>query len=362
MYKNESVEIIEEPIFKASNHNFTKVLSSILDQDQIFSPLSILYVLSLLHHGASENTEKQLDKIFGKKYSWEQLEKLNQVFNVETNKSLVSQTVKLANAVIINKNCQINDSYLDAIGKLARIVHEDFRNVAHIVKITNEFIENGTNHLIKNIIKNGDITPDILMILINTIYFKASWSEQFKKNLTKKEYFNKDKIVDMMMITNTFNYYEDSKKQILELLYQSQDYSMGFILPAPGVTLDVNELDFDPAKFKYQNVEVHIPKFTHRVNIDLIPVLQKMGLTDLFNDNCNLNKICSNIHVSKVIHEAVVIVDENGTEAAAVTVVMMKESYRRKSKEPVIFYANRSFIYYIRHVSGLVLFFGHYHG
>lgn len=143
---------------------------------------------------------------------------------------------------------------------------------------------------------------------------------------------------------------------------------MGIILPRENI--DVNKCgNYLCANIAYttQYVEVHLPKFTHRKNIDLIPLMQKMGVTDVFSSlKSQLDKmtIIGVTYVSTMIHEAVVIVDEDGTEAAAVTVaVCVNESCSMRKPKSTVFYANRSFIYYIKHVpTNTLLFVGDFQG
>jgi len=191
--------------------------------------------------------------------------------------------------------------------------------------------------------------------------------------------------VKLMTLSKRLPYFEDSEVQMIEMPYVGNQFCMGVILPKAPTSLQ-SLLDGIMSKFvtkqnffesfnigkinEYvkqlttnESIEVYIPKFTHRKNIDLGSVLKKVGVTDLFSPLANLGEISKDLYVSEAIHEAVVIVDEDGTEASAVTVMMMMESCCYKPKQPKLFRADHSFIYYIRHKpTNMILFVGDYHG
>ena len=339
-----------------SNNAFAVKLYDAADPDSVYSPLSITYILSLLHHGATSNTDAQLTKVLGRRNTLADLLDISNVFN--------SDIIKLANAVLVNKLMGVDQSYLDMVGKLALVSNEDFGNPLAVVQKANGFIEQNTKGLIKDILKLEHISMDTLMVLINTIYFKTVWENQFDTRFTTKQPFYANKIVDMMTLTKNFAYFEDDDCQMLEMPYKGKEFCMGFILPKIESNMDLAYYFTDSHTLYKQEIQVHIPKFTHRKNINLVPLLKTMGLTDLFDPaKSKLDGISkAGAYVSVMIHEAVVIVDEAGTEAAAVTVACVTKESCSMSK-PIVFNANHSFVYYIKHQpSNTILFVGDYHG
>jgi serine protease inhibitor len=168
----------------------------------------------------------------------------------------------------------------------------------------------------------------------------------------------------MMNNTGYNSYYEDLTVQRVELMYKDTDYCMGFILPKSDVSLDKCTSYLGDGNFESKYVKLFIPKFTQRKRMDLIPYMKKLGMTDLFDSTSRLdNMVSSDAYVSVLIHEAVVIVNETGTEASAVTVAVCQSKGIRRNPEPIIFRADHSFIYYIKHIpTKTLLFVGDYHG
>lgn len=346
--------------FSLSSNSLAQKLFSVLEPNCIHSPLSISYILSLLHFGAINRTEKQFTDLMGTQNTIENLICASKIFNTDI--------IKLANTIIVNKLMPIKKEYLELVSSLAMISNEDFSNPALIVEQANNFIEKNTNGLIKDILKIEMVDLNTIMILINTIYFKTCWSCPFNKNLTCQEKFNGKKLVNMMTNTEYYLYYQDKVVQMVELSYQGNEFCMGFILPRKNKTLNVCSNYLNNIKLEYTRVEVHIPKFIQRKNINLIESLKKLGLIDIFDmKKSAMNKMIDisgqNAYCSTMIHEAVIIVDEEGTEAAAVTVAVMMEESCCYEPDPEIFYANHSFVYYIKHrPTNTLIFVGDYHG
>jgi serine protease inhibitor len=159
-------------------------------------------------------------------------------------------------------------------------------------------------------------------------------------------------------------YYEDGTVQMIEMAYSSEEYCMVFILPKKGVSLKkCTDYLFKKLDFEMKHVDCTIPKFTQRTKCDLKPLLQQIGINDIFSSKSRLDHMSNDkIIVSDAIHEAVVIVDENGTEASATTVVLTREIASTRPPKYINFCLNRPFIYGIKNRSGMVLFIGDYHG
>ncbi|AEQ33278.1 putative serpin [Acanthamoeba polyphaga mimivirus] len=355
-----------------ANHTFTINLFNNFDSvSNIFSPLSINYALSLLHLAALEITNLELSNLLKYKYTVDDLQVINDIFN--------DNTIDMTNLMLINKTQNINKKYKNMVNNLVKIIQGDFENPDLVAQKINHYVENKTNGLIKDIISPKNINNDTIMILVNTVYFKSKWKYGFDVNKTFREKFGSEKkIVDLMNNQNYFNYYENKSFQIIEIPYQNENFVLGIILPkivpdndtidytinnVPIITAqEVNELINN---LSLEKVNIYIPKFTDKKKLNLVPILKKMGLVKIFDTNmCQLDLISNNICVSNIIHEAVIIVDESGTTASAATVITGRALARAPKKENIkTFRADHPFVYYIRHLpTNMFLFFGDFQG
>lgn len=271
----------------------------------------------------------------------------------------------LTNALIINKNMKVNNQYISKINDMALISVEDFSNKTQIVNKVNNYINTNTKGMIKDVLKESSVDGTTILLLINTIYFKANWLHRFNKSNTEKMEFRGDTVqqIDTMYQKDKFNYLENNKFQLLEMKYKNEDYAMGIILSKNGDIYkpSLDELNKLNKQLYEKKVKIWIPKFTHRKRISLVPILQKLGIGDLFGIQARLD-IAEYAYVSDIIHEAVVQVDEEGTEAAAVTIMNMDLMAGPPSEIPT-FKADHSFAYYIKHIpSNMILFYGDFRG
>ncbi|AYV85210.1 MAG: serpin [Satyrvirus sp.] len=346
-----------------TNKQFVEKMASVLDKGSVYSPLSITFLLSMLHCGSAGTTEKQLSLLLGSTFNFEKMVSLYNLFN--------DDVVKMSNLILIDQNQKIKGDYVSKISKVSRIDIENFvsENLDSITEKCNKYIRERTNGKINDVIKS-DMLKKAVMVLVNVICFKAKWMLPFDKTRTQIEKFNDVIFVEMMKQDGAklFPFWKDECVKILEMTYMGGDYCMGFILPHEGVEFKtVFKYLSNLPQLKSERVSVSVPKFTQRKNIKLVSKMQTLGLTEIFDKYAsNLNLMNDdnnrNLYVSELIHEAVVIVDESGTEAHAVTVAVA----RCVPTCAIIcetFYANRSFVYYIKHMpTGLMMFIGDFHG
>ncbi|BCS82884.1 serine protease inhibitor [Cotonvirus japonicus] len=358
-------------VLTSSNNQFTiDIFNNFDGSTNIFSPISLLYSLSLIQLAADGKTDRQLTHVLEHKYTTDDLEYLSQILN--------GSIIKSTNMFIVNDKYHINPNYKSLIKDLIHIVNINFKKPSTIVNKINYFVETNTNGMIKEIVNENDIDVDTSLVLINTVYFKSQWKKKFnEKNTTKKKFHRtSDDLIDMMHQIGSFNYYENKAVQLVEMLYSNEEYTMGIILPrlynTDSVDYTINNVPIFTApeineyinNCQYVKVDLSIPKFIQRKKYDMVTILKKMGITHIFNENADLNILTEKQNISKIIHESVIIVDESGTEASSTTVVTGKSIMSRPSQEkPVVFIADHPFVYYIRYIpSNLFLFFGDYQG
>lgn len=236
-------------------------------------------------------------------------------------------------------------------------------------KTINTWVEKQTKDKIKDLIKPGILNALTRLVLTNAIYFKGNWVSQFDRKQTKDSpfYVKADKKVQMPMMyqKGDFKYMETHKLQALELPYVGSELSMVILLPknVDGLVELQNLLTLDTLNewlrnLREQEVEVYLPRFKTTSEFMLAEVLASMGMPDAFSlPPADFSGITGNkdLFISAVIHKAFVDVNEEGTEAAAATAVVMKKSVYM----PRVFRADHPFIFLIRDVSSEgILFLG----
>ena len=345
----------------------------------MISPLSIYQFLCLLSNGAVGDTQKELLQVlFPEKELDEKtdalIEKINSN-NIEIISNIESEDLEDENnhQKCSSENCKIQFNDVNGIFvkediKLAKQFKQisDKYNTSYFqelnVKIINEFCKNNTNGKINNVI--GFIPPSAKMILANALYFKGEWAEKFKKSgIRKRNFLNSDNttvLVDTMEnIYSSKYYYEDENVQIISLPYLSNklDFHMIIILPnlnkynSPLDYLNKENMSLSDIYSKLEkkrNIRLYLPKFKYDFDIKLSNILKEMGLKSLLG-NAQLNNLFENDNtgISEILHTTFIDVNENGTEAAAVTINVFNGTIL-KPKEELVMNVNHSFIYLIQ--------------
>jgi serpin B len=248
----------------------------------------------------------------------------------------------------------------------------DFVNAAETARQTiNGWVEKQTNGKIKDLIPEGVLSSLTRLVLTNAIYFKGNWASQFKPEDTKDEWFTladgKKINAPLMNQTAEYKYMQTPDFQALELPYVDEELSMVIFLPKKfdGLaefekTLTTENLSRWMGQLHKQKVIVSIPKFKMTSQFGLAGVLGEMGMTDAFSpDKADFSGINgkTDLFISAVIHKAYVDVNEEGTEAAAATAVVV--GITSVQPQPPVFRADHPFLFLIRdNHSGSILFIG----
>jgi serpin B len=239
-------------------------------------------------------------------------------------------------------------------------------------KTINTWVEKETRDKIKDLIQPGVLGRDTRLVLTNAIYFKGNWAEQFKKEATKDEPFHlaadKEVKAPLMNRTGEYGYFEDEALQGLRLPYVGDELSMVILLPKKvgGLadlekSLTLENLNAWMKKPRTRKVVVSIPKFKTTAEFELSKTLSAMGMPTAFTGNADFSGMSSEkgLLISKVIHKAFVDVNEEGTEAAAATAVVIARMSAVSEPPPPVFKADHPFLFLIRHEkTGAILFMG----
>jgi len=237
-------------------------------------------------------------------------------------------------------------------------------------KTINGWVEKETRDKIKDLIQQGVLTVDTRLVLTNAIYFKGDWASPFKKTSTTDQDFfaaGGEKVsAPMMNQTGRFGYLDGGEFQALEMPYKGNALSMVVLLPkardglaALEKTLSAENAAAWTAKIRKQEVQVTVPKFTTTAQFMLKDTLSAMGMTDAFSSKADFSGMDGqkDLFISAVIHKAFVDVNEEGTEAAAATAVVIERM--AMPAPPVKFRADHPFVFLIRDTqSGCILFVG----
>ena len=252
----------------------------------------------------------------------------------------------------------------------------DFRTNAEGERVRiNQWVEEKTRDKIKDLLLTGDVRDNTRMVLTNAIYFKGKWTEKFEKNHTKDAPFHRaDKsTIPVPLMSNLsqqeFNYAEGNGFQLLEMLYEGNELSMVIVLPRTADGLPAIEKELTAEKLagwmkqaRSEHVNVSLPRFRLEQRFAPKVELKAMGMTDAFDEEkANFNGMASErLFIGAVIHKAFVDVNEEGTEAAAATaIVMAAPASVQIPVPPKVFRADHPFLFLIRDVKhGTILFLG----
>ncbi len=341
-----------------------------------FSPYSISTALAMTYAGARGETAEQMAKVLHFPLNQNLLHPTCAELARALNRYGLPRDYQLnvANSLWGAWDLRFREDYQQLLKSNygSRIRPVDFRGQPDPSRQRiNHWVEERTNGKIKELLQQGDITKLTALVLVNAIYFKAAWEKPFQPSATNKDARfalenGKTVPVAMMKQTGDFNYMEDEALQALELLYEGRELSFVALLPKEknGLarledSLTAAKLNGWLANMKSQEVAVELPKFKITSRFDLADVLSTMGMPLAFRGGADFSGMTmeQKLFISKVIHQAFVDVNEEGTEAAAATaVVMMRASAPQKR---VSFRADHPFLFLLRdNRTGSILFVG----
>lgn len=341
------------------------------DNNFFFSPYSISNALAIAYEGAKGQTAEEIQKVFYfSKDSEPRKSAFARIYN-QLNKANKSYQLNTANALWVQKDYPILEEYQNATKNNygASATNLDFINQLEASRLTiNNWVENKTNQKIKNIVDPNDLNYLTRLVITNAIYFKGSWEKSFDKKDTYKANFTTEKgdvvAVQMMQKMDKYNYFENEKMQIIELPYKGNELSMLIILSKKNKITEVEkELSVQNLEnwkkdiYKEIPVTVSVPRFKFETRQYLNQNLSDLGMPTAFDQiKADFSGITGNrsLYIETIIHQAVVEVNEEGTEAAAATVVGMS-----LARDRPVFMADHPFIFIIQDKqTGTILFMG----
>lgn len=344
-------------------------------ENLVFSPLSISAAMAMVYAGAENNTQYQMAKVLAYTFNKNQVNEGFSALMNEMNTPSDLYQVSLVNSLWAQEDFYFLPAYLE---NMKRYYQSGIRYVNFILQPENsrlkinEWVSEKTFGKIKNILTQGDITTDTRLILVNAIYFKSKWIFVFDESRTKPEKFiladNSSVMVDMMNESSgSYGYFENESFQFISIPYTGRVYSFNIILPKSGISLQNLEDKFTydylvslQKKTLYTHVDLFLPKFSFTSSFSLREILSKSGMSDAFNENADFSAMTgkANLNIDNVIHKAFIEVNEQGTEAAAATAVIMAERAVMQEEKP-LFKADHPFFFYImNNENGNIIFMG----
>ena len=363
--------------FALDLHHCLRNDGSLAGENLFYSPASLLIALGMTSYGAKGKTAEEIMKLLhlAPVPASDLNNSMKQFLSALNAASDNSNKLLTANKLFIDKNFDILESFKEGTREFydAEVALVDYEEQTEKARAEiNQWVEQKTNDKIEGLIPPGMLSADTRLTLVNAIYFKGLWLEQFDKEETVLSSFfvsaNDKMQVPMMFREADFKYVESQELacQILEMPYIGLKISMVVLLPKENYGLATleekmtfdnlqNSLSFLDASRPHER-EVYFPKFKLTQQFDLTGTLSKMGAGEMFiRGKADLSGIAAEpLFVSHMVHKAFVEVNEEGTEAAAATGVLVDAV----SLKPV-FNADHPFLFLIRHNdTGAILFMG----
>ena len=345
-----------------------------------FSPYSITQALAMTYAGANGKTQQQMAAALQFTLPGDRLHAALNALDLGLTAAGKSQdahtafTLAMANALWGQSGYAFQADFLDGLSKYygAGMHTLDFvKDQEAARQAINQWVSQQTNQRIQDLIAQGVITPDTRMVLTNAIYFKASWQNEFNKSQTADGPFimGRDATVQVPMMHEMafYGYVKENGVTLVELPYSNADFSMVIVMPDPD-TLQPFEQSLDASKIaalindlKQEEVDLTMPKFTFDDSFGLAKTLQGLGMTDAFTPGvADFSKIDGGkgkLFIQDVVHKAFIAVDEQGTEAAAATGVVVGTSAMPVETAKVVI--DHPFLFLIRdQQTGTILFMG----
>lgn len=341
------------------------------EEQIVFSPLSASFALSMVANGANENTLNEILTTLGfKGFSINEMNGYNQKLIKELGELDKTSILETANSVWADMSFGILDSYSKTLKEeyQAEVKTADFSSASTLKEI-NEWCSEKTHGRIPKFM--DDLDPASKLVLLNALYFKGQWESPFKKENTQSGCFTtstgEQKKVDFMQKNHhEYKFMTDEQIAIAELPYGNEAFSMTVVLPHENVLLDewMKQLNTSywaelQSKTKHQSLKLKLPKFKIEYKDLLTETLKKMGISDAFTQEADFSNLSKDdLFISEIMQANYFCIDEQGTEASAVTGTVNITS-PGGTPTAIDFHVNRPFLFIIREKStGTILFLG----
>ncbi|QHG15352.1 serpin family protein [Nostoc sp. ATCC 53789] len=352
---------------------FSEVLKDNKGENNIFiSPSSVAIALAMTYNGASGSTQQAMAKTL--ELQGMNLPEINSSYAAALKQLLENPDAKvqlsIANSLWANQDVSFAPDFLKRTQDFyqAKVSNLNFKDAA-ASNIINNWVKENTKGKITKIVET--IEPNQVLFLINAIYFKGNWSNEFDKSQTAQYPFyitsGRRKQHPMMSQQGDYRYYESEQFQAVSLPY-GKDGKISFYIFLPKQNsnlkafyqnLNVENWEKWMTQFNKQKGFIRLPRFKTDYEVTLNDALKSLGMEEAFSNKANFSGMGKNFAISQVKHKTFVEVNEEGTEAAAATSVGIVATSLRDEPEPFRMIVDRPFFCAIRdNQTGNVLFMG----
>ena len=363
----------ERELVKANNNFALRLFREArTEESAILSPLSITYALGMLNNGATGRTQQEINEVLG--FGEAGADAINAFCRKMLTEApkLDDTKVAIGNTIFVNEGMgyRLQDAFVQTVNTFydAQPQARNFTD-GKTMDVINQWASDHTNGMIKQILDAESFDPMAVSYLLNAIYFKGDWTNEFDPESTTEEPFNGGDAVPMMnrLFNDDTGYAENDLYQAVNLPYGLGAYSMSIFLPKEGKTVaDILEKMTDESwkNFsEYYAVDVKLPRFETQTDQDLKEIMSNLGMPTAFIPTyADFSHFCNEqVYISLMKQVAKIKVNEQGSEAAAVTII--GEKALSANDYYATFHATRPFLYVITEQStGVVFFIGQYMG
>lgn len=311
----------------------------------VVSPYSAGMALSMLSEGAAGQTKSEIESVLkGSSYKSDVL------------KSTADYTISSANSIWLRSGFSVKPDFRAVIEGpyAAKVSERDFSSPATVKEI-NKWCSDNTAKKIPEII--DQINPNMVMFILNALYFKAPWEYQFDKRTTSKAVFHSpsgEQTVDFMHLKKELCCGTAENCRFVVLPYKSGEWQMAVCLPDEGADIKALVSSLSASEFakaisgaEYRQVALSMPKFKVNTTMILNNILRSLGMKTAFSDAADFSSMAGNVAVDEVKQKCFIEVNEEGAEAAAVTSIGMRLTSAAPEPRPFVMNVERPFVFAI---------------
>ncbi len=352
---------------------YSEIAKDSPESNLFLSPFGISTAFSMAYEGSAGNTASEIQQVFG--FISDDQKRRESISDTLAKLDSKNDMYKLqiANALWVNEDSTIKQDYLDTATTYydSTVDNVDFVTDDGVNKI-NRWTSEKTQGKIKDVLAPDSTDELTRMVITNAIYFKGKWGQQFNPGNTSDKLFwlDKDKSVTVPMMkspADMFNYYETKDLQAIQMYYVGGDISMIVLLPKDKNGLDsledslnMQKLDSIRDMMTREPLTIQMPKFEFETEYNLVDSLYNLGIHDAFDENIAdfQGMTDEQVYLEQAIHKAFVNVNEEGTEAAAITALVIRATSGPPEPRHE-FIADHPFVFIIQeNNTGEILFIG----